>query len=107
MPLISAKNFKITVQKCPGDYHVVRVEITEYLGREEFKKKVRLFNRLYLGLESKRPWVWARAFRAKAEAEDFAGELCLKLGELCYMDEELKLRVVKPAPEMEEVPADG
>jgi len=104
MPLISAKNFKITVQKYPGDYHVVRVEIIEFLGLEEFKKKVRLFNRLYLMLESKRPWVWARAFRTKTEAEDFAGELCLILDEIGYMDEELRFRVVKPiGHEIEEV----
>jgi len=104
MPLVGCRRFKVMVQRCPtGQHYIVRVEVIEYLGREEFKKCARLFRKLYMTLEGKRPWTWARAFSGREEALDFAGELCLWLKEPAYMDENLRLRLVSSTSGLEEV----
>jgi hypothetical protein len=97
MPLVACRRFKIAVVECTQAQHYhVKVEVIEYIETEEFKKAARLFRKLYMKLEGKRPWTWARAFKSKEDAQDFAGELCLRLKEPAYMDEDLRLRLVRP-----------
>jgi hypothetical protein len=104
MPLVACRRFKIAVVECTqAQHYLVKVEVIEYIGTEEFKKAAKLFRKLYMKLESKRPWTWARAFSSRGDAQDFAGELCRLLHEPAYMDEDLRLRLVSPTSGLEGV----
>jgi len=100
MVLIGAKRFKIEVGRCPQGCHpAVRVEICEYLGKEEFRKRASDFRRLFMYVESTRPWRWYRIFSSQEEATGFAMELARSLGEAAFLDERSRLCLVMPSRE--------
>jgi len=85
--LVRANRFRIEVVKSHLlPIYSVRVEPVQYLGRKEFGRCSRELSRLYMNLQTRRPWRWTRNFDREELARACAEELARSLGEFAYLD---------------------
>ena len=100
--MLECKRFRIELWRCQsGGFHV-SVSPLEYLGREEFRKWVKLCKRNFMSLASQRPWRFENAFSNYQDAVLFAKNLSRQLSEAVFFDRSKgQLQIVAPREEVE------
>ena len=97
---IECRKFRVELWRCQsGGFHV-SVQPIEYLGKEEFKRWIRLCKRNFMTLASRQPWRFENAFSQYQDATLFAKALARQLGECAFFDRSKgQLTLVTPKEE--------
>jgi hypothetical protein len=100
--MIECRKFRIEIWRCQsGGFHV-SVTPLEYLGKEEFKRWVKLCKRNFMVLTSQRPWRFENVFSNYQDAVLFAKALARELDEAVFFDRAKgAFMVVAPKEEMQ------
>ncbi|MDI6813885.1 MAG: hypothetical protein QMD10_10140 [Desulfitobacteriaceae bacterium] len=84
--VFECQRFRIELWQCRDGKLHVSIQPLEYLGKEEFKRWIRLCKRNFMSLISRKPWHFEIAFSNRVNAVGFAKNMARQLGEVAFFD---------------------
>jgi hypothetical protein len=99
--MFECKRFRIAMWCCEhGNFHV-SIQPLEYLGKEEFKRWIRLCKNNFMELTSRKLWRFEIVFCNEGDAFAFAKKMTGRFGEIAFFNHTKgRVEVVTPKEEI-------
>lgn len=95
--MFECRKYRIELWQCrSGSFHVL-IQPIKYLGKDEFKRWIRLCKQNFMDLVSRRPWQFDCAYSTHAEALALARHMTSQLDEIAFFDRvKAQVQIVTP-----------